>query len=114
MILNCCAIAAEQRLGLSDANKVSHSSQISSPTVSPFRQWCVFMISCTAPSYDPQMLTQHQPLYPTQYAHLSSGSSNSIPCLKSERNATTPTTLQQFAVLPSSTFPTSFTLPRYT
>ena len=31
------AIAAEQRLGLSDANDVAHSSQVSSPTVPPFR-----------------------------------------------------------------------------
>jgi len=33
------AIAAEQRAGLSDANDVAHSSyQVSSPTVSQFRQ----------------------------------------------------------------------------
>ena len=62
------AIAAEQRLGLSDAHDVAYSSQVSSPTVSPFHQRRVSMFSCSAPSYDPQMFMQHQP--PTQYAHL--------------------------------------------
>jgi len=61
------AIAAEQRV---DANDVVHSSyQVSSPTVSQFRQQRV-SISHTAPSYDPLLFVQHQPLYPTQYVHL--------------------------------------------
>jgi len=66
------AIAAEQRVGLSDANDVAHSSyQFNSPMVSQFRQQHV-SISHTAPSYDPLLFVQHQPLYPTHISHIHS------------------------------------------
>jgi len=101
------AIAAEQRVGLSDANDVAYSNyQVSSPTVSQFRQQRV-SISHTAPSYDPLLFVQHQPLYPTQYAHLQ-GLPYPFPILMMNPSQ------QLTAVFPSSTFLTSFTLPHYT
>jgi len=104
------AIAAEQGVGLSDAHDVAHSSyQVSSPMVSQFRQQCV-SISHTAPSYDTLLFVQHQPLYPTQYAHLQR---LPYPFPISRMNVIPPPSLQ-LTVFLSSTFLTSFTLPHYT
>jgi len=102
------SIAAEQRVGLSDATDVALPNyQVSSSIVSPICQWPVSI----------RLVVLCHLATPTSVSNpvcTPSGSPTSISCLKDEYDVTTHVTSQPLAVFPSPILLASSALPHYT